>query len=796
MAILLEPKPTDRSKSPKANTVPLVTLRDGVIFPNTEAILSFGRSGSIDSVNKAEDSDKLICIASQKSPTIETPLPKDIYKIATLCRLEKTIPVNGEIHAIVRGLSRVKLEKITVEGGALLTTFTQIPDKIEEDDQLKATANHIVSQVKKAVNLGKSSIDVPVFMRIVNTNFPAAIADQVASVLDLKNKERQSLLEETDLHKRLKRIADYLDQEINVLELERKIANKTQKKFDKSMKEAVLRERMRMIQKELGESDEDQEIGELRKKLYLAKLPQEANQKATKELERLAKLSIHNPEASYIRTWLENIVEIPWSTSTKQEVSLKNASSVLNVDHYGLEEVKERILEYLAVMKLRKARNKKTKAGSGSSVVPTIICFVGPPGVGKTSVGRSIAKALGRKFAKIALGGIRDEAEIRGHRRTYVGAMPGRVVQALVDAKSNNPVIMLDEIDKIGNDYRGDPSSALLEVLDPEQNYAFVDHYVDTPLDLSRVMFITTANVLETIPPALRDRLEIIRFSGYTEDEKFNIAKTHLLKKQLESNALTAKDVVFTDEALKDAVKYYTREAGVRNLEREVAKVYRKAARKIASSTKAASGSIEVTAKNLSRYLGPKKFTHTLAEDKDSVGISTGLAYTEVGGDILFIEVALMEGKGRIQITGQLGDVMKESAQAALSYVRANAKKLKIDPKRFASTDVHIHIPEGAIPKDGPSAGAAMATAIVSAFTDKPTDRLIGMTGEITLRGRVTEIGGLKEKTIAAHRAGLKEVIVPKDNKKDLVRIPKAVKNELKFHFVSHMDQVLPIVLQ
>lgn len=794
MAILLDPK---SSSEKKPNTVPLVTLREGVIFPNTEAILSFGRTGSIHSVNKAEDTDKLICIASQKSPTTETPQPKDIYKVATLCRLEKTIPVNGEIHAIVRGLSRVHLDKITVSGTNLMVVVSEIPELYQETDEIRALANHLTSQVKKAVNLGKSSIDVPVFMRIVNTVHPPAIADQVASVLDITNSQRQALLEENDLFKRLQEIAKYLDQEINVLELERKIANKTQKKFDKSMKEAVLRERMRTIQKELGDDSEDQEIVELRKKLFTAKLPTEAHKKAVKELDRLAKLSIHNPEASYIRTWLETIVEIPWSTSTKQEVSLKKASAVLNADHYGLEEAKERILEYLAVMKLRKARKvKATKNGHRStSVVPTIICFAGPPGVGKTSVGRSIAKALGRKFAKISLGGIRDEAEIRGHRRTYVGAMPGRVVQAIIDSGSNNPVLMLDEIDKIGADYRGDPSSALLEVLDPEQNYAFVDHYLDTPIDLSKIIFITTANVLETIPPALRDRLEIIRFSGYTEDEKFNIAKTHLLKKQLESNALGKEDVDFTDEGLKETVKHYTRESGVRSLEREVAKVFRKAARKIASS-KSVKTPISITSKNVNKYLGPRKFTHTLAEDKNTIGISTGLAYTEVGGDILFIEVALMEGKGRIQITGQLGDVMKESAQAALSYVRANAKKLKINPKRFATTDIHIHVPEGATPKDGPSAGAAITTAIVSAFTNKPTDRLIGMTGEITLRGRVTEIGGLKEKTIAAHRAGLKEVIVPKDNQKDLVKIPKAVKQDLKFHFVSHMDQVLPIVLQ
>ncbi len=795
MAILLNPK-TSSTSDTKNSFVPLVTLREGVIFPNTEAILSFGRTGSISGVQKAENGNKLICIAGQKTASSNNPLPKDIYKIATLCRIEKTVPVNGELHAIVRGLTRVHLDEIIIEEHILLTSLTEIPDIYQETDELKALTNHLITQVKKAVNLGKVNIDVPVFMRIMNTISSSAVADQVASVLDLKHEQRQNLLEQADLLVRLKEIGTLLDKEINILELERKIASKTQKKFDQNMKENILRERMRMIQKELGDADEDTEIAELRKKIVKAKLPKIAYQKAIKELDRLAKLSIHSPESSYIRSWLEILTDIPWSSSTKEEVSLQKAAKILAVDHHGLKEVKERILEYLAVMQLGKTNYKgKSRTKEGNSVVPTIICFAGPPGVGKTSVGKSIAKALGRKFAKLALGGIRDEAEIRGHRRTYVGAMPGRVVQSLIDAGSNNPVIMLDEIDKIGSDYRGDPSSALLEVLDPEQNNAFVDHYLDTPLDLSKIIFITTANILETIPHALRDRLEIINFTGYTEEEKFQIAKTHLVQKQLKANSLTYENLSLTDAALREMIKYYTREAGVRSLEREISKIFRKVARKIASSPKKVT-LLQITPKEVARYLGPRKFTHTLAEDKDTIGISTGLAYTQVGGDILFIEVAIMEGKGRIQITGQLGDVMKESAQAALSYVRANAKKLKIDPKRFAETDVHIHVPEGAIPKDGPSAGAAITTAIVSAFSKKPTDRLIGMTGEITLRGRVTEIGGVKEKVIAGHRAGLKQIILPSDNKKDLINVPRVVKDDLKFHFVSHMDQVLPLVLE
>ncbi len=790
MAILITPKPTSLRR-PTTNTLALVTLREGVIFPHTEAILAFGRSGSINSVQKAQNSDRLILIASQKDSKIEDPLPQDIYTVATLCHLEKTIPVNNDIHAIVKGISRVNLKDIRLQDDVLIADYTPVSEEFDDNDELKALIKHLVSQVKHAVDLGKQNIDVPVFMRIVNNTFPPAITDQTATILDLKNEQRQALLEETQLQKRLKQVIDYLDAEINVLELERKIASKTQKKFDKSMKEAVLRERMRTIQKELGDSDEDNEITDLRKKLKAAKLPPAASEKAFKELERLAKLSIHNPESGYLRTWLETVIEVPWSKSSSAAVSLRKAAAVLKADHYGLEEVKERILEHLSVMQL-KQKLKKTSADG----FPTIICFAGPPGVGKTSVGKSIAKSLNRKFIKIALGGIRDEAEIRGHRRTYVGALPGRFVQALIDAKTNNPVIMLDEIDKVGADYRGDPSSALLEVLDPEQNFSFVDHYLDMPVDLSKIMFITTANVLETIPPALRDRLEVIRFSGYTADEKFHIAKGHLLNKQLLANGLSAKQVTLPDPTLKDIVKFYTLESGVRNLEREVAKIYRKVARQIATGKKGLKLPVVITSSSLAKYLGPRKYTHQLIEDKDGTGISTGLAYTEVGGEILFIEVALMEGKGRIQLTGHLGEVMKESAHAALSYVRANAKKLGINPKVFQETDVHIHIPEGAIPKDGPSAGAALATAIVSAFTKKKTDRLVGMTGEITLRGRVTEIGGLKEKIIAAHRAGLKEIIIPKDNKKDLVKVPKNIQKDLKFHYVDHMDDVLKFVLK
>lgn len=789
MAIIVDPKGTSAS----IKIVPLVTLREGVIFPHTDAILSFGRQSSIEGVNRAADNDGLICFVSQKDPRQDNPAPEDLYTVGTICKIERTVPVNNEIHAIVHGISRVQIHQIDTKDNTLTATVSEFPDKVAESDELKALINHLISQVKRAVNLGKSDIEVPAFLRIVNSSAPDVVTDQVASILKLKNEDKQTLLEQVDLIDRIKKVIDLLEQEIKVLELEQKIASKTQKRFDQSMKEAVLRERMKTIQKELGESEEDTEVSELKKKLKDAKLPPEQNRKAVKELSRLAKLSIHNPEASYIRSWLETVVEIPWSKSGQAKVSLSKADRVLRKDHYGLKDVKERILEYLAVMQLRTKNGVRGKS-KDQVLTPTIICFVGPPGVGKTSVGRSIAKALGRKFVRMALGGIRDEAEIRGHRRTYVGAMPGRVVQALIDAGTNNPVIMLDEIDKIGADYRGDPSSALLEVLDPEQNKTFVDHYVDMPLDLSKVLFITTANVLDTIPPALQDRLEIIRFSGYTEDEKLNIAIEHLIDKQLKTNALTSDDVVIPTPTLEDIIKFYTREAGVRNLEREIAKVYRKVARKIALD-KVANRPVEITPAILSRYLGPRRFTHSIAEEKDEVGISTGLAYTQVGGDILFIEVALMEGKGQIILTGQLGNVMKESARAAFSYVRSRARQFGLDPKQLAKTDVHIHVPEGAVPKDGPSAGAAITTALVSAFTKRPVNRLVGMTGEVNLRGRVTEIGGVKEKVIAGHRAGLKEIVLPKDNKKDMVNVPSRIKKDLKFHYAATMDDVLKLVL-
>ncbi|MBU1071056.1 endopeptidase La, partial [Patescibacteria group bacterium] len=776
------------------NLVPLITLKEGVIYPQTEAILAFGRDTSIAGINIAVKTNSLVCFVSQKSITIENPQINDLYQVGTVAEIIKTLPVNNELHVLVKGLYKVKIHIVENKNRALVATVTQIPDQYVERKELTALSNHVVNQIKKALNLGKGNIDPASFLRIINSSNPVSISYQVASVLVIKNNQKQTLLEENNLEKRLMQISEHLGEEIKILQIERKIASKTQKKFDKNMRDNVLRERMRTIQKELGTGkDDDDDIKELRKKIKQAKLPKEIEKKTTKELKRLSKISIHSPESGYIRAWIEIVTELPWHRFNNGTYSIKKAEKILNQDHYGLEKVKERILEYIAVLKLR---SKKQKANQPTSSLPTILCFVGPPGVGKTSVGKSIAKALNRKFVKMSLGGVRDEAEIRGHRRTYVGAIPGRIIQSIKECESSNPVFMLDELDKIGNDFRGDPASALLEALDPEQNYAFRDHYLDIPFDLSKVLFVTTANILDTIPPALMDRLEVIQFTGYTEDEKYNIAKKYLVPKQLDNHALEKKDIKIPADILRTIISHYTREAGVRSLEREIAAILRKTAKiKVSkSSTSNRDDTLKLTKQKLTRFLGPRKYNHTLKEEIPQPGIVTGLAYTQTGGDILFIEVAIMPGSGKIKLTGQLGDVMKESAQAAYSYVKSHQKQLGITQKTIATSDIHIHVPEGAIPKDGPSAGLAITTAIISVFSNKPVKKNLAMTGEVTLRGRALEIGGVKEKVIAAHRSGIKEIILPKFNKRSLIDVPDKVKKDLKFHYVSSMDEVIKIV--
>lgn len=775
--------------------LPLVAIREGVVFPHTEAVLTFGRPKSVAGVEAAFRSSRQIVFITQKNSKVDEPQETDFYRVGTLCTIERTLKTDREINALVRGVGRVKIDLLKVEDPYMLAEVTPMPEIQENSDQMQALVKHLTGEFHRAVNLGKS-VEFLSFMKLMSGVEAAELADQVATALDIDTGQKQQLLEQTNVRERLEKIGDYLAHEIKVLELEHNIASKTQKKFDKNMRETVLRERMRTIKKELGEmDDEDKDIQELKDKIVKAVMPVEAAKKATKELDRLTKMSPHNPEAGYIRGWLDTMIEMPWSERTPNNVSVAAAEQVLNNDHYGLEEVKERILEYLAVMKLRGQQRQVEKNDklADDSVVPTILCFVGPPGVGKTSIGRSIARALGRKFIRVSLGGIRDEAEIRGHRRTYVGAMPGRIIQGIKTGGTKNPVFMLDEIDKIGNDFRGDPSAALLEALDPEQNKEFSDHYLEVAFDLSEVMFITTANILDTIPPALRDRLEVIRFSGYTEEEKGKIARKYLVKKMLNANALGKDQLVISDATLKTLIKRYTREAGVRNLEREIAKIFRKVAKKIAEGKVKVA---KITPRSLNKYLGPQRFSQTLAETRDEVGLVTGLAWTQAGGDIIFVEASVVPGTGKLTLTGQLGEVMKESAKAAISYVRSRWLQLKLKANFYQQTDVHIHIPEGAVPKDGPSAGITMTTALVSALTKRPVKSNLAMTGEVTLRGRVLEIGGVKEKIIAASRAGIKAVILPKANKKDLVEVPVKVRKGISFHFVEHMDEVMQLALK
>lgn len=759
--------------------VPIIPIRDGIIFPSTDSVLTFGRPKSLAALESAFQQERIVCFVLQKNARLNDPSPEDLFSVGTLSRIERMIRTDGEINAQVKGLARVKIVGFEKHDAYYLARVVEIPEIVEDTEEIKALCNHLTNEFRKAMNYGKSA-DFLLFMNIMSENSPSELSDLIASALDLKPQERQELLEMVDVKKRLQTLTELLAKEIKILELERRIASKTQERFEKGAREAMLRERLRTIEEELGEKEENSEIRQLLNKIKAAKMPEEVEEKAKKELNKLQNMNQFNPEAGYIRNYLDLIVSLPWSNESKDNAEIKKAEKILDEDHYGLSKAKERIVEYLAVHKL-----------SGKMKGP-ILCFAGPPGVGKTSIGKSIARSLGRKFVRVSLGGIRDEAEIRGHRRTYVGALPGRIIQGIKDAGTKNPVFMLDEIDKVGSDYRGDPSSALLEALDPEQNSQFSDHYLEVPFDLSNVMFITTANVLDTIPPALRDRLEIINFAGYTHDEKFKIARDFLIRKQLENHGLDEKKVEVTDGALKFIIQHYTREAGVRNFERKIATVLRKVAKKVAEGAKE---KIVIKDTDIPKYLGPIKFLASMIEKKDEVGMSTGLAWTEAGGDIMFIEVALMPGKGQLILTGQLGDVMKESCQAAMSYIRAKASKMGISEKFYQKLDVHVHVPEGAVPKDGPSAGLAITTAIVSALTKIPVNRKIGMTGEVTLRGRALEIGGVKEKMIAAHRAGLKTIILPKENKKDLEDVPAEVLKDLTFKFVSHMDEVLEIAL-
>lgn len=795
--------------------LPITPLRDGPVFPNTETILVFGRNKAVAALEAAFRSDRYIFVVPQKNRDGDISTD-NLQSVGTVCQVRHILQADNEINVLVSGVARGRLENILATEPYLIGEISELPETFENDEETQALVHHITTEFQNSIKLGKN-FDFTVLMKINDGMAPGPLTDQIAATLDINALEKQQLLEETNVKARLKLVSDYMSKELKVLELEWKISSQAQAKFDKTAKQNILRERKKAIESELenmGETQEDNEMAALKKKANKAGMPEEVLKKTLKELKRLEDMSPMNPEHGYIRSYVDWLLELPWTTVSANGNDIKEAVRILDEDHYGLEKVKERIIEYLAVLKLKQANKKAedeaikaeeksaTLPKGGGNVLregkkkvssPTILCFVGPPGVGKTSIGKSIAKALGRKFVRISLGGIRDEAEIRGHRRTYVGALPGRIIQGIKQAGTKNPVFMLDEIDKVGNDFRGDPSAALLEALDPEQNHAFSDHYLEVAYDLSEVIFIATANVLETIPHALKDRLEIIEFPGYTAEEKFHIAKQYLISKQLEVNGLAPDKVVISDAALRTIISRYTYEAGVRNLEREIATVFRKLAKKFAEGKIDKKTAIESS--DISKYLGSYKFTSTIAERKDEIGLSTGLFVTSAGGGILFIEVAIMPGKGVLTLTGHLGDVMQESARAAMSYVRSRWKELGLDEKLFQKIDVHVHVPEGGTPKDGPSAGTAITTALASALTKIPVKKFIGMTGEVTLRGRVLEIGGVKEKVIGAHLAGLKTILMPKENKKDLEDIPKYVLKDLEFKFVSDMDEVLSIAL-
>ena len=766
------------------DNLPVLPVRDLVVFPYMILPLFVGREMSIKAIEYSLSVNRMVLLVAQKDLNIENPTPDDLFSVGTVAIIMRTLKLpDGRVKILVQGLTKAKALTYSQTEPFFKAAVEKITDKklpvltIEDEAQIRT----VKEQLDKVVSLGKAVL--PDIMGVVeNIEDPGRLADLVASNLGLKTELSQEVLEIINPVQRLKRVSEILGRETELLTVQHKIQSEARGEIDKTQREYFLREQLKAIQKELGDIDERaEEIKEFRKKIEEAKMPEKVMKEAEKQLKRLEKMHPESAESATVRTYLDWMVELPWSKSTKDNLDIKAAEKVLNDDHYDLEKVKERILEYLSVRKLK----EKMKG--------PIICFIGPPGVGKTSLGKSIARALGREFVRMSLGGVRDEAEIRGHRRTYVGALPGRIIQGIKTAGTNNPVFMLDEIDKIGMDFRGDPSSALLEVLDPEQNNSFADHYLAVPFDLSKVMFITTGNLVDTIPSPLRDRMEIIYLSGYTTEEKLGIAKNFLIPKQLEEHGLSSKVLKITDPGLFNIISQYTREAGVRNLEREIANLCRKVAKKIAEGKEK---TFVIGAQNLNRYLGVLKYLPEEEMEKDEVGVSTGLAWTEAGGDIIYVEATTMKGKGHLTLTGQLGDVMKESAQAALSYVRSRSKKLGIKDDIFSKTDLHIHVPAGATPKDGPSAGITMATSIASALTGRPVNKNIAMTGEVTLRGRVLPIGGLKEKTLAAKRMGIKKIIIPMRNKKDLEDIPKYIKKDMEFAFAETMDDVLKVALK
>jgi len=749
--------------------------------------LFVGRDASLRAVEAALQEDDMLVVLAQRDAEVQDPGPDDLYSVGTQISIGRMLRLpDGTTSILAQGQGRVRVLEWVHTEPYLRARVIPLFEAAQEGytpagSTIEALKRTVLTLFEKCVELSPN-LPEDAYVAAMNVDEPGWLADLVASVINLTVEQRQGILEELDPEARLQKLSLWLAQELDVLELQNRIHAQVQEEVDKSQREYYLREQMRVIQSELGESDlQVREINELREKIAAAGMPEEAREKAERELQRLEEMPPASPEVGIIRTYVDWLIELPWSVATEDNMDISHVARVLETNHYGLRKAKERILEYIAVRKLAAEKMRSP-----------ILCFIGPPGTGKTSLGRSIAEALGRKFVRVSLGGTRDEAEIRGHRRTYIGALPGRIIQTMRRAGTINPVFMLDEIDKIGIDFRGDPAAALLEVLDPEQNHAFSDHYLEVPYDLSKVMFITTGNILDTIPPALRDRMEVIYFPGYIEEEKLHIARKFLVPRQLEEHGLSKEKLRFSEQALRRLIREYTYEAGVRNLEREIANICRKVARRTAEGRRVPR---YVTASSLERYLGPPQYAYGVIGEEDEVGVAMGIAVTEAGGDLLSVEVTLMEGKGNLILTGQLGDVMQESAQAAVSYARAHARDWGIDPKEFERLDIHIHVPEGAIPKDGPSAGVTMATALISALSGRPVHRDVAMTGEITLRGRVLPIGGFKEKVLAAHRAGLKTVLLPLKNKKDLVELPARVKRDLKFVWVDRMDQVLPVAL-
>ena len=778
----IESKPVSEN-----NDYPVMPLRNTVLFPQQVIPIYIGREKSLKLIEDLGSGDKHIVVVAQEDGSIEDPKPEDLYAYGTLGVVLKVfdMPDNSK-SAIVQGIERVKLLSFGEPNPYYKVVVEKVSDQpIKDDLEVEALSKNLRNTFTELIQVAPNLTEEHSGM-LSNIQKPSRLADRAVSLLTVPNHEKQDVLEELDVKRRVEKTITLLTREIQRIKLGEEIQTEVHDEISKTQREYYLREQMKAIKRELGEDEETVDIKELEDRVKAAKLPEEAEKVAMKELERLSRIPTQSPEYSVSRTYIEWLADLPWSNSSEDQIDVKKAEKILDEDHYGLEKVKERILEYLAVRNLKQERNPD------KVVRGPILCFSGPPGVGKTSLGKSIARAIGREFVRMSLGGVRDEAEIRGHRRTYIGALPGRVIQSMKKAGTNNPVFMLDEIDKLGSDFRGDPSSAMLEVLDPEQNDAFSDHYLEVDFDLSKVMFITTANYQDAIPPALRDRMEILDFSGYIEDEKIKIAQQHLIPKQIEENGLNKKEVSLDKAAISELVRSYTRESGVRNLEREIANVLRKVARDLVEKT---IKKIRVTSKKVIEYLGAPRFYSEIAERTTKPGVVTGLAWTAAGGDILFIESSKMKGKGGLTLTGQLGDVMKESATAALTYVRSHTDILGIPDDFHEKTDIHVHVPAGAIPKDGPSAGVSMFTSIVSLMTGKPVKAKVAMTGEITLRGNVLPIGGVKEKVTAAHRSGIKHIILPDHNKKDLEDIPEHIKKDLNFYFAKEIMDVIDVAI-